>query len=250
MSYGLEIYNSSNQLMFDTSKGLSSYVVRSYGLASEITLNDGDILFVKPTTSNLDEGARYYFAENSSGNTYQFKYGNPANSATKTSTTLDYFVICPSVNIPSTEEYGLVIYNADESRQFDSRGALSDKHFQIVNSFSFPDIMNTDVANALPDGTSGEYLSISKIDSSTPDVWTYYNRNDIVWPSYPRQGQELDRYNMAYFISRPAFRTLMCGSFFYFEDLQDEDLRPGATSITTSSGALRIASQILIGKLV
>ena len=221
MSYGLEVYNSSSQLMFDTTKGLSSYVVRSYGVASEITLNNGDILFVKPTNSNLSEANRYYFAENSSGNTYQFKYGNPVNSTTKTSTNLDYFVICPSANIGSTADYGLVIYNEDGSTQFDSRGVLSDKHFQILNSYSYPDIYNTNVCNALPNGTSGEYLSISKIDSITPATWTYYNRNDYVWPSGSRQGQELDRWNAAYFISRPAFRTLMCAAYYHYEDLQE-----------------------------
>jgi hypothetical protein len=177
MSYGLEVYNASNQLMFDTTKGLSSYVVRSYGVASEITLNNEDILFVKPTNSNLSEANRYYFAENSSGNTYQFKYGNPTSSTTKTPTSLDYFVICPSANIGGTGDYGLVIYNENGTTQFDSRGVLSDKHFQILNSYSYPNIAEH-LCNALPDGSSGEYLSISTINSSTPDTWTSYNRND------------------------------------------------------------------------
>lgn len=250
MSYGLEVYNASNQLMFDTTKGLSSYVVRSYGVASEITLNSGDILFVKPTNADLSYANRYYFAENSYGNVYQFKYGNPANSTTKTSTNLDYFVICPSANIGGTGDYGLVIYNEDGTTQFDSRGVLSDKHFQILNSYSFPDIYNTNVCNALPDGTSGEYLSISRIDSNTPSSWTYYNRSDYVWPSGSRQGQELDRWEAAYFINRPAFRTLMCAAYYHYEDLQDEDLRSGATSITTTSYGVRISSQILIGRLI
>ena len=251
MSYGLEIYNASNQLMFDTTKGLSSYVVRSYGAASEITLNDGDILFVKPRNSDLDEGSRYYFIENSSGNIYKFKYGRPSISTAKTSTNLDYFVICPSANVGVTGDYGLVIYNEDGTTQFDSRAVLSDKHFQILNAYSYPNILDTSVCNALPDGSSGEYISVSKIDSNTADTWTFYSRDDYTWPTTgPRYGEELEGYSGSFFVSRPAFRTLSCTSFYYLETLEGEQIRQGATAVTTQSGSRRISSQILIGRLI
>lgn len=254
MSYGLEVYNAQGQLMFDTTKTLSSYVVKSYGTASSITLSQYDILFVKPVdgdiTSNND--FRRYIIEPQSVSqattqTFDFMFANPAQSVSKFSTTLDYFVIAPSWTFPTTgEEYGLVIYNEDGSVQFDARSTTSDKHFQIINSYSYPDVggngNGTNVCNAASNGSSDEYLSVTHFSSNPnwPSTWTYFDNS-----SYGSVTDDNYSYQIASFRTRSSQQSIAANEADISAEVQEGDSYP-----TIIQFFPRIESQILIGKLI
>ena len=148
MSYGLQVFNDADGMMFDSSNPLSSYVVTQAGVSSSITLTSGEILFVRADPSLHTSGSSIYrfvveptngqSFPTSSTNSFSF-YRYVANNDNKYSVSLDYFVIKKAGQISSTGDYGLIIYNEDESVQFDSR-AVGSNHFQITDSHSYPDI--------------------------------------------------------------------------------------------------------------
>lgn len=254
MSYGLEIYNEQGQLMFDTTKSLSSYVVRSHGIATEITLTQYDILFVKPVdgdiTSNND--FRRYVIEpqtssQASTQTFDFKFANPNQSVSKFSVSLDYFIIAPSWTVPNAgEDYGLTIYNEDGSIQFDARSATSDKHFQIINSYSYPDVggngNGTNVCNAASDGSSDEYLSVTHFASNSnfPSTWTYFDNSN-----YGSVTDDNYSYQIASFRTRSSQQSIAANEANISAEVQEGDSYP-----TIMQFYPRIESQILIGKLI
>lgn len=187
MTYGLQIFNASGQLMFDTTRDMDSYVVKSAGTASSVTLTLGDILFVKiPTTSQTANNNLTYFAEEqgyptpntATTQTFDFYRANPEQSgSTITSFTFDYFIISPSKNMSvGSDTYGLTIYNEDGTTQFDSR-TVGSNHFQIVDSFSYPDVGGNGNYTTVANGS--QYISLTNFGGNPnfPSVWSYYDRS-------------------------------------------------------------------------
>jgi len=191
MSYGLQIFNAFGQLMFDTTREMDSYVVKSSGSASSVTLTLGDILFVKiPSGSQTANNNLTYFAEEqgyptpntATTQTFDFYRANPEFSgSTITSFTFDYFIISPSKNINSNENYGFQIFNEDGTIQFDSR-TVGANHFQIVDSFSYPDVGGNSNYTTIANGS--QYISLTHFGGNPnfPSVWSYYDRSTADGP--------------------------------------------------------------------
>lgn len=180
MEYGLQVFNSSGAMMFDSSNPLSSYVVTRAGVATSISLTGKEILFVRADPSiQISSGGTAvanFVVENANGQgfptsstqTFNF-YRWFSNNDTKYSVSLDYFVIQKASEISSTDDYGLVIYNDDESIQFDSR-SVGSNHFQITDSHTYPDIRHDyDLA------PRSQYISVSDTSSTWPSTWTFYD---------------------------------------------------------------------------
>ena len=248
MSYGLQIFNAQGQMMFDSLKRMSSYVVRSYGTATSVDVSVHDILFVKPVDGDLggENNYRRYTVEPSTPSTattqtFNFYYNNPNFTTSKFQATLDYFIITPSRYItPADEDYALVINNEDESLQFDTRTILTDKHFQIINSYSYPDVggngNGTSVCNAALNGSSDEYLSVTHFATNPawPAMWTYYD-NSI----------DTGNYQIASFRTRSTLQTIAVNEADVETDEEEDPFFPSVYQFFP-----RIESQILIGKLI
>ena len=85
-----------------------------------------------------------------------------------TAATLDYFVVQHSSQVSSTDDYGLIVYNEDQTVQFDSRSITLGQHFKIN---SFYETRTVDAwspqNNGEQLGSSGDYIEISKWTSGT-----------------------------------------------------------------------------------
>ena len=247
MSYGLQIFNSSGQLMFDTSRDIDSYVVKSSGTASSVQVSLGEILFVKvPSTDQTAQNAITYFAEpqgypgsvNYTANpqTFNFYKCNPEFSgATLTSVNFDYFIITASKNISSNETYGFQIFNADGSVQFDSR-SVSSNHFQIVDSFSYPDVGGNGNYTTVANGS--QYISVTDFQSnpSQVSVWTYFDRSNA--------GGPLSSYQIAGFRYQASPIQVRAG-----ETEIERSEEEGEEDVVLVEYHPRIESQMLIGTL-
>lgn len=151
--YGLTVYNNNNGLMFDTRRGMNSYVVTevSTGTGPSVPegtwdpetqtgtfpISDADFVFVKLPASYSDS-IIYYNAFESKfyASTFDVSYANGIPSTTwgtPTEATLDFFTVKHSSKVSSTDDYGLIIYNDDGTIQFDSRSVQQAKHFQITS---------------------------------------------------------------------------------------------------------------------
>ena len=140
--YGLTVYNNNGGLMFDTRRGMNSYVITEVGTgtspASETPWgNNEDFVFVKLPAS-LSDSVIYYdaFTNKFYSRTFDISYSNGISNTTwgtPTEATLDFFTVKHSSKVSSTDNYGLIVYNEDETIQFDSRSVQQANHFQITS---------------------------------------------------------------------------------------------------------------------
>lgn len=245
MAYGLQVFNASGQLMFDTTRDMDSYVVKSSGSASSVSLTLGDILFVKiPSGSQTANNNLTYFAEEqgyptpntATTQTFDFYRANPEQSgSTITSFTFDYFIIAPSKNVSvGSDTYGLTISNEDGTTQFDSRTVGSD-HFQTVDSFSYPDVGGSGNYTTVANGS--QYISLTNFGGNPtfPSVWSYYDRSTADGP--------LASYQIAGFRLQDSPIQVRAGESGIERSEEEQE------EIVVTQFFPRIDSQILIGTL-
>jgi len=247
MAYGIQIFNNNGKLMFDTSKTLSTYVLKSVGSASSVSVTHEDILFINvPTARQTTNNNRTFFVERSNyptpnsntTQTFNFKSANPVFSTTKTTETLNYFIITPSKNVSSSDDYGFIIYDDDGSTvQFDSRAVTTSQHFQIEDSHTYPDVGGSgNYTNVSP---VSQYISVSVIGEtalSYPTVWTYYDNSS----------GDTDNFQIAGWRARSDLSQNKAGeSDIETEEDPEDPLNPIVTQFFP-----RIESQILIGTLI
>ena len=149
--YGLTVYNNNGGLMFDTRRGMNSYVVTEVNTGSSPSSetpwgNNEDFVFVKLPPS-LSDSVIYYdaFTNTFYSRTFEISYSNGISNTTwgtPIETSLEYFTVKHSSKVSSTDNYGLIVYNEDETIQFDSRSVQQSKHFQIT-SFIQPGFSGT-----------------------------------------------------------------------------------------------------------
>jgi hypothetical protein len=244
MAYGLQVFNASGQLMFDTTRDMDSYVVKSSGTASSVTLTLGDILFVRvPTADQTANNNLTFFAEEqgyptpntATTQTFDFYRCNPEFSGpTLTSVNFDYFIIAASKNVSvGSDTYGLTISNEDGTTQFDSR-TVGSNHFQTVDSFSYPDVGGNGNYTTIANGS--QYISLTNFggNPSFPSVWSYFDRSNA--------GGPLSSYQIAGFRYQASPIELRAGESNIERSEEEEE-------IVLSQFFPRIDSQILIGTL-
>ena len=181
--YGLTVYNNNGGLMFDTRRGMNSYVVTEVTTGTGPTVPDGtwnaeeqtgtlpisdaDFIFVKLPAS-LSDSVIYYnhFDSKFYSRTFSISNSNGITNTTwgaPTEATLDFFTVKHSSKVSSTDEYGLIVYNEDETIQFDSRSVQQANHFQVTSFIQsgFSGAWGP-LGGGTPLGNSGHYWEISK----------------------------------------------------------------------------------------
>ena len=131
--YGLAVNNSNGDIMFDSRRQMNSYVLQSYGTASSVSVEAGDLVCVQGSTA---VASKIIYGLPSIGGTYSF-YAYDPTARTTASVSLSYMVVRQSkdVTIPANEDFGLLVRNPDGSTQFDSRTVQSDAHCRITDYF-------------------------------------------------------------------------------------------------------------------
>lgn len=131
--YGLAVHNELGQILFDSRKQMTSYVVSDYGTASSVNANGSDLVFVKGSASV--SSSIIYGVQNLNG-TYAFFALDPSTGVTS-SVSLPYLVATRSADVTPdpSDTYGLLVKSPDGTVQFDSRSIQSDSHFKITANF-------------------------------------------------------------------------------------------------------------------
>lgn len=172
--YGLVVYNGNGGLMFDSSRKMNSYVVTEIGTGTSpsTTIASDDFLFVKIPSNQASSFANTVIFMGFNGQFYgrvgTFNYSGDSSFATATSVTLDYFVVKHSSKVSSTDNYGLVVYNEDNTIQFDSRSVTYGQHF-LITSYHEPrsvDAWST-TNGGISLGSNSDYWEISNWTSGT-----------------------------------------------------------------------------------
>ena len=150
-NYGLVVNNNNGGVMFDSRKGLSSYVIREVGTATSTStpLATGEFLFAKRHLTSVENSIwwadkvivsdMYNHIDNNYGNIanpIEHFYGwideGTSSTGTVVRATMNYFIVTHSSNIDiNSDSYGLQIRNSDDSVQFDSRSIKLGNHFKI-----------------------------------------------------------------------------------------------------------------------
>lgn len=232
MSYGIQVFNSNGNIMFDVAKILKSYVLKASGTATSVSVSTGEHLFVKlPSTgdnslNHIVEPQNYPTQGTSATQTFNFYKINPAFTFTKFSESLDYFIIKPSRDFTPSADYGVRILNSDGTVQFDTRTATQTDNFKLVDFYTYPDTGNGTVR-----ASSNQYISVTSFENTTyPNVWTeadFSNPDDYQFYSflYLSNGQ----------VKFASFNTVT------------EELEEGGEE--TTSYVLRIPDTVYIGEL-
>jgi hypothetical protein len=165
--------------MFDSSRKMNSYVVTEIGtgLGPSITIGSDDFVFVKVpygqassfATTVVFMGAPLTIPPTAPafyGQDFTLTNNNGISNTTWTSPTpviLDYFVVRHSSQISSTDDYGLVVYNEDQTVQFDSRSITLGQHFKINSFYETRTVDAWSPQNGGEElGSSGDYVELSK----------------------------------------------------------------------------------------
>jgi len=182
--YGLTVYNDNNGLMFDSSRKMNSYVVTEIGTGSgpSVTLDSDDFVFVKVPYGQANSFATtvvfmgapltippttpaFYGQDMTVTNNYGI---STTTWTSPTLATLDYLVVQHSSKVSSTDNYGLVVYNEDQTIQFDSRSITLGQHFKINNFYETRTVDAWSPQNGGEQlGSSGDYVEILKWTSGT-----------------------------------------------------------------------------------
>ena len=174
--YGLTVYNDNGGLMFDSSRKMNSYVVTEIGTGSvpSVTLGSDDFVFVKIpygqsanfSTSVVFIGANITTPIGFYKQDFTLTSSNGISTTTWTSpvaVALDYFVVQHSSKVSSTDDHGLIVYNEDQTVQFDSRSITLGQHFKINSFYETRTVDAWSPQNGgVPLGSSGDYVEISQ----------------------------------------------------------------------------------------
>ena len=174
MSYGIQVFNSNGNIMFDAAKTLKSYVLKASGTATSVSVSAGEHLFVKlpsngdTALNHIVEHSNYPNNNTATTQTFNFYKINPAFTFTKFSESLDYFIIKPSRDFTTSGDYGVRILNSDGTVQFDTRTATQTKNFKLVDFWTYPNTGNGTVR-----ASTNQYISVTSFENTTyPNVWT------------------------------------------------------------------------------
>ena len=188
-NYGLVVNNSNGGIMFDSRRGMNSYVVKEVGTGTYVNLNSNDdFIFIKRPSgesssfyiNNVFLSSRNDLVNENAGLIPPGAGNNPVRNffkfdlttETYSTATLDYFVITHSSNVDTTSEnYGLLINNSNGSIQFDSRSVTSDNHF-LITGYHQPGTVsgnpNTSAGN-IGLGDLSDYWSTNWTSGSVPN---------------------------------------------------------------------------------
>jgi hypothetical protein len=163
--FGLVVKNNSGGTMFDSRKGMNSYVIREMGTASAVsdTTNIADeLIFVRPPVGQgaALSGKILYASPRINGYACGF-YQYDDSTRIWGSVTLDYFVVSHSKNVTSSDDYGLQVRNSDGSVQFDSRSVKFGNHF-LITSYHPPYSVDGDGGQQYFLGDVNDYWEIGK----------------------------------------------------------------------------------------
>lgn len=163
--YGLIVKNNSGGTMFDSRRGLNSYVIREMGTGSSVsdTTNIADeLIFVRPPAGQEAalSGKILYASPRINGIACGF-YQFDRSAMTYNTVTLDYFVVTHSKNAIGNDDYGLQIRNDDNSIQFDSRSVKFGNHF-LITTYHPPNTVPGDGGEQYFLGDVNDYWEIGK----------------------------------------------------------------------------------------
>lgn len=163
--FGLVVKNNSGGTMFDSRRGMNSYVIREMGTASAVsdTTNIVDeLIFVRPPSGQEASlsGKILYASPRVNGQACGF-YQYDDSTRIWGSVTLDYFVVSHSKNVTSSDGYGLQVRNSDGSVQFDSRSVKFGNHF-LITSYHPPYSVTGDGGQQYFLGDVNDYWEIGK----------------------------------------------------------------------------------------
>ena len=163
--FGLVVKNNSGGTMFDSRKGMNSYVIREMGTASAVsdTTNIVDeLIFIRPPVGQTAAlGSKILYASpRVNGQACGF-YQYDDSTRIWSSVTLDYFVVSHSKNITFSDGYGVQVRNSDGSVQFDSRSVKLGNHF-LITSYHPPYSVTGDGGQRYSLGDVNDYWEIGK----------------------------------------------------------------------------------------
>lgn len=166
--YGLVVNNNDGGVMFDSRKGMSSYVIREMGTGTGVSDSsniEDEFIFIRPPSGQENAlSSKIIFASPryNGANVNFFQYDEDDDSAIAVE--LDYFVVTHSDNIStSSDDYGLQIKNSDNSIQFDSRSVKLGSHF-LITAYHPPRTVNGDISDSssVSLGDYNDYWEIGK----------------------------------------------------------------------------------------
>lgn len=175
--YGLVVNNNDGGVMFDSRKGMSSYVIREMGTGTGVSDSsniEDEFIFIRPPSGQENAlSSKIIFASPryNGSNVNFFQYDEDDDSAIAVE--LDYFVVTHSDNIStSSDDYGLQIKNSDNSIQFDSRSVKLGSHF-LITAYHPPRSVNGDISDnsSVSLGDYNDYWEIGK--------WTFSLGHDF-----------------------------------------------------------------------
>jgi hypothetical protein len=174
--YGLTVYNDNGGLMFDSSRKMNSYIITEIGTGTSpsTTVASDDFLFVKIPSNQASSFANTVifmgagFNAQFYGRVGTFNNSGDSSFANATAVTLDYFVVKHSSKVSSTDDYGLTVYNEDNTIQFDSRSIKLGQHFQITEYHEPRSVDAWSTTNGgISLGSNSDYWEISNWTSGT-----------------------------------------------------------------------------------
>jgi len=174
--YGLTVYNDNGGLMFDSSRKMNSYIITEIGTGTgpSATVASDDFLFVKIPSGQASSFANTVifmgvgFNAQFYGRVGTFNNSGDSSFANATAVTLDYFVVKHSSKVSSTDDYGLTVYNEDNTIQFDSRSIKLGQHFLITEYHEPRSVDAWSTTNGgISLGSNSDYWEISNWTSGT-----------------------------------------------------------------------------------
>ena len=165
-NYGLVVNNNDGGVMFDSRKGMSSYVIKEMGTGTGVSDSsniEDEFIFIRPPSGQENAlSSKIIFASPryNGANVTFFQYDDDTDISIEV--TLDYFVVTHSDNVSvGSDNYGLQIKNSDNSIQFDSRSIKLGSHFKI-NEYYPPRTVSGDASQSDSLGDYNDYWEIGK----------------------------------------------------------------------------------------
>jgi hypothetical protein len=163
--FGLVVKNNSGGTMFDSRRGMNSYVIREMGTASAVsdTTNISDeLIFIRPPVGQTGAlGSKILYASPRVNGYPCGFYQYDDSTRVWGPVTLDYFVVTHSKNITFTDGHGLQVRNSDDSVQFDSRSIKLGSHF-LITTYHPPHSVPGDGGQQYFLGDVNDYWEIGK----------------------------------------------------------------------------------------
>ena len=200
--YGLAVNSASGNIMFDSRRQMSSYVLYDYGSGTGVTTQGDDLVFVKGSAAVQSLIIYAKTVLSSPTSSYEFRGYNPSTGADSL-VTLDYLHIVKSADVSPDvgDDFGLMVLNPDGTVQFDSRSLKSDTHFSITDYHARQSLAGNASIGPNLVTTTAEYVEITKnsevtmfgglrviegvqwVGGNTPKYWNYAEQTPIGLPT-------------------------------------------------------------------